>query len=546
MTNAPALLRISFFFFLTVFSSALLLKSFHMELGFDAAYHATVAKNLAQGYGWATSYENQFPFNPDVTTGPTLILPAALIIKLVGNEIWVPAFTAALLNLLIFLLILILYRRFFAAAQHYYICSLSLLAVYSLIEHSWWLAFTADMTVCLLAIATCLAYVEANLAEKNTSRFRYALLAGCLAGMAILAKATAGFLLVGLLLHWLIRGAMERTLNFHLLLIFLLPIVMMALPWKLIAEWKIAQLPEAQQLEIKQYEHTFFSRQGSGIYELSKSENPVVTLWQNLSRNLGVLNQHFYSRYHIPFASVGLLVLAAWSALSFRRWNSTSRRNQLITVLCLVLLANLLWFIFISYAWRAKHAMLAMMVGLFLLLYLISNSRMQRWFFAVVAMLVLIAPMHLKLYLYSLYGFSNAPSAYNRDLLRAKQVFLQQQPNTPWAGCGWVFAPWALEYLLPTAENFRDCRRLLKQGIAPGKPTLEFNLAVNKLYWQTSAYKDPYLGILKSCQANPILDLDYYGVYRCVWGKREEQTVDLGELLESDNTYFVHKPDSKY
>lgn len=546
MTTAPVLLRLTFYVCLTLYCSALLFKSFYIELGFDAAYHATIAKNVASGYGWATSYENRFPFNPDVTTGPTLILPAAMIIYLVGNALWVPALTAALVNLLIFLLILFLSRRYFEKAPQYDLFALSLLGAFSLIEHSWWLAFTADMTVCLLALAVCLAYVEACVAESDRKRAGYALLTGALSGLALLAKATAGFLLAGLLAHLVVRSLSSRSFSVRYLICFLLPLLVLIMPWQIISELKIGQLPESQRMEVMEYKQSFFSRQGTGFHELSESNHPLKTVWQNVFRNLSILNQHFFSRYYIPFAGIGLLLLAAWSANNFRQWSPVSRKSQLITVLCLVLLANLMWFLLISYAWRAKHAMLSMVIALFLLMYLIAYSKRQKWIFVLMVIVLLIAPMHQKHYLLSLYGFSNTPSAYNQNLLQARQVFLEQKPDQPWAGCGWVFAPWALEYLLPEAQNFRDCRRILKESGGLGRPPVQFTLAVNKLYWQSSAYKDQYLGVLRACSANPWLDLDYYGVYRCVWGDREKRAVDVRAVLESDDGFFIHKPDSLY
>lgn len=69
----------------------------------DDAYHAMVAKNLANGLGYAStlplsqSHSTILLFDPYLGTGPTIILPAALIIKIVGNTYWAPGITVVFL-----------------------------------------------------------------------------------------------------------------------------------------------------------------------------------------------------------------------------------------------------------------------------------------------------------------------------------------------------------------------------------------------------------------------------------------------------------------
>ena len=65
----------------------------------DDAYHAMVAKNLAEGRGYASSlpigqtHSTLTLFDPLLGTGPTMILPTALMIALFGNAYWVPGLT---------------------------------------------------------------------------------------------------------------------------------------------------------------------------------------------------------------------------------------------------------------------------------------------------------------------------------------------------------------------------------------------------------------------------------------------------------------------
>src|SRR5689334_4859689 len=57
---------------------------------YDDAFIAGAAKNLAFGYGYTSSYPRLLPFDPEITTGPVVILPAALLIRLFGNQYWIP------------------------------------------------------------------------------------------------------------------------------------------------------------------------------------------------------------------------------------------------------------------------------------------------------------------------------------------------------------------------------------------------------------------------------------------------------------------------
>src|SRR5262245_5288822 len=76
------------------FSAAIVHSAWSNPFVFDPAIHAIVAKNVANGYGWAMSYHKRDLLVP-ITTGPGMILPCALMVATFGNKIWVPPVTAA-------------------------------------------------------------------------------------------------------------------------------------------------------------------------------------------------------------------------------------------------------------------------------------------------------------------------------------------------------------------------------------------------------------------------------------------------------------------
>jgi hypothetical protein len=83
----------------------------------DDAYFAHVAKNLALGYGYASSVQLEDdayrlkPFDPQVGSGPTLILPAAAAIEALGNRYWVPGVTHLLMEAALFGALFAMLRR---------------------------------------------------------------------------------------------------------------------------------------------------------------------------------------------------------------------------------------------------------------------------------------------------------------------------------------------------------------------------------------------------------------------------------------------------
>ena len=80
---------------------------------FDDALNATVAKNLAAGLGYGSTLASGElrPFDLSITTGPTVILPAALGIAVAGNRPWVPGTTLVLLWSTLMVVLYVILRK---------------------------------------------------------------------------------------------------------------------------------------------------------------------------------------------------------------------------------------------------------------------------------------------------------------------------------------------------------------------------------------------------------------------------------------------------
>lgn len=72
---------------------AVLIQQLGYGLEFDEAYNLTVVRNLANGYGYASNSAifsglERKAFDPFVSTGPALLMPAAVVWKLTGGTLW--------------------------------------------------------------------------------------------------------------------------------------------------------------------------------------------------------------------------------------------------------------------------------------------------------------------------------------------------------------------------------------------------------------------------------------------------------------------------
>jgi len=573
-------LLICFWFF-----AATLCAAFRTELGFDPAYHANVAKSFSLGQGWATHYERSFPFNPDVTTGPTLLLPAAAMIAVFGNALWVPAVTAACVHLAIFLLILLRLRRFGLNQTFGAVLCVAL----TLYAHTWWLSLTADFVVALLLILACVLLVEPDPNAGSESRLRRCFAAGVCVGLALLAKALAWFGVIGLALYGLVafvRGARSRREALGAAVV-VLGLIAAVLPWKLYEAASLRTMPAEQRAERAEYASEFLRTQGSGIAEWETASSRIDLLADNLKRNADVLARDFEQRYGLPgwtgiVAMTGLLLFTF-----FLMRQPPDPLRRLLLMLGLIGSAQAAWFLLLSQSWSAKYALAPTLLAIVVLCLASARTGRLRYLIAPAALVLVLQPSNVARYQASLLRFDTQQSAYTRDLASTRD-YLQRTPlNVPLAGCGWVFAPWETEYALPGVGHFRDCRRLIREALAfddayyldhhpaareqiakgqyrdaldhqlrnDAQGTTPFRyrwiaepsfvLVVNHVFWRISAYRESDRAVLEACLRHPLHQTDYFTVALCsADALRDALPLDRPSafLPSRDESWFVHKP----
>ncbi|HHQ47398.1 MAG TPA: hypothetical protein ENK19_00765, partial [Acidobacteria bacterium] len=83
----------------------------HRDLSFDGGFNAQVARTLAEKHRYATTYRGLHDFDHRVQTGPTVIVPTAVVFRLVGVNNATAQLTNLAYLLLLFLLTVVLAWR---------------------------------------------------------------------------------------------------------------------------------------------------------------------------------------------------------------------------------------------------------------------------------------------------------------------------------------------------------------------------------------------------------------------------------------------------
>jgi hypothetical protein len=167
----------------------------------DDAYIAVAAKNLAAGHGYSSSYPvlptrafEVREFDPMISTGPTLVLPAAAAIAIFGNQYWVPGLVVLLgSTILLVLFCLVVLRVLPTKARGFSATFLFLLMIEIVtIRHQpHWFALLGELPAAFLACLSLILVGRAGPAEKKGKVF----LMGLILGLAFLTKMLAALIL---------------------------------------------------------------------------------------------------------------------------------------------------------------------------------------------------------------------------------------------------------------------------------------------------------------------------------------------------------------
>lgn len=447
----------------------------------DDAMFLSVPKNWLNGYGWATSYSEKIPFNPDFTAGPTVLLPAALLIWIFGNTWWIAGLTGALLNLGLLGIALWRIHHTWPKGEMY---ALALITAAFVIRPDDISNLSGYYTAALLILLmTILGY------DETLPLSRRAWLVGLLGALALHTKPLAlpAVIFVTTLFVW--HGCCltrQQRLPLHTLVSLFArvgtPLLVLLGGWALWRTSVLTSYPETYQEAWRAYSHAFFLQHGSGLHQWLNAQDKLQYVLGNIDRNLFHIEQalaqsHIRNpflgdapadvRHVIGFIWLGLTALVTLGSLWQLLKKPTNAPARILFVLgaCSVLYFG--WFLGFAMALSAGHALFPLQWSAWILLMAtvscldahLRHGHAVKLMLLLCAMIIMnLIPTHARPALL----LQTDPLQSPASQLDALQFLQQVRVDFPLAGCGYSAYPRHLEYLLPESQNFLDCYDLIE------------------------------------------------------------------------------------
>lgn len=454
------------------FAAAVLHEATFKELLYDDAYNASVAKNFSLGRGWVSSYHQYIPFNPRVTTGPTLLLPLAAAIALIGHPEWLPNVVNALLMLAVLLLCLRqLHQQLDPNCRWPVVVTILLLL--SLYDRNTWVVFIGDGVLALLVVYLLLKLGPA------LGRFRpsdYAIL-GLAGALAILSKLYAVIALTALPLTWcLYQWQAGQKPDWRGPALVVSAATALLVPWQFYRLFSLAALPAPLLADHAEFSREFFLKAGSGLGPLLAADEPLAYLAANLQRNFSLLSNHLDIFGLGQF--IAALLLLAITAIGLRLVFKPAKTSLewSLTALALAAGAHLCWFLLFMHSPWIHYARIPLLLSIFLLPLYFSHWLKGRAVLVLSLLLLIVLPQE-KQQAWGEFATLQAQQGQGSKDLSALIVALQTKTYpAPLAGCGWL-VPRMLEYRLAGSLHMQDCMMLLRAKL-PAQIVVDGNEAV--------------------------------------------------------------------
>ena len=469
-------------------------------LNHDDSWIAVAAKNLATGHGYTSSTVDIVKFDPGVTTGPTLVLPAAALIKVFGNQYWVPSLTCWLATVIGMAGVWFSIRRFYkdtANAGFVFLGTFIVMVAYSCGGGSdwgsrlyFWHRLVGEVVAGLL-IYVGLATATLSLVRASPKSLLNASSGLCLAA-ACLCKAISTFALVGL--SFVIAASLinnrGKRLNTLLTACLIGIFYLLPLAGQKAAKWLVLTKDELAKNE--EITREFFMATGSGVRPLLDASNKYEYILSNIRPKLDVLQNFFGTNSQLLFLFATLV-----SIILITGYRGSSQRLPWLFSWALIITAaaNCCWWACLGWPWMRHIEPAVFLLGAGVIGLMGARPRHGVYLFLGCMLLVAsserirdvgqsIPPLLRKEA--RLVGLLNT-----RDFIvqssGAHRRFLQ--------GAGiWVNAD--LEYLLPGVQNFDDYHVAQNSGAAS-----------TDYFYAYSDYGDPaMIEVIKStsCPSNVV------------------------------------------
>jgi len=480
---------------------------------YDDAFIATAAKNVAMGAGYASSYHGIDTFDPEISTGPVIVLPTALLISLLGNRYWVPGLA---ITIAIWATLALLIRRLRRMCGRWQPLAVAVTAGGLIVFGTNEFGLLGELPAVFLA-----ASAFTLLADESRSDSGGGFGAGVALGLAIYAKLTVAFALPAtLLMPWLMpateraRGgdrSWARRLGWCC--------AGLALP---VVAWQVYQLAALgwsgdawAGVKTRQLAFLMGTQSLSGVGHMQDAPSVVALLRRNVSSNAAALTGYFGGWWRL-LPALAAVALALRVTVTSPVVPAAARRASWMLLAAISL--HLAWWLLVSPTGWYRHLLPAIIyvavLGGMLAATVMPVSRLAG------AACVLGCCLTVALVMPAWYPKSgDFPRVFRWDVRRDPRlaallqtrdevIRLQQDESTILAGCGW-WVPRDLEYVLPGVDNFRDCFRLRPEDTASTRVLLVRNEFYN---WDRQPVLDRYRD---ACDARPVYRLDPFVISEC-------------------------------
>lgn len=401
---------------------------------------ALVAKSLSEGSGYAlpinfSGESGKFLFDPGISTGATLIIPAAIMLRIIGDYPWVPGFTSAIISLgLLFGICGLALRRFGPKDGAAYSLLVLILVYFTTSGQNFihWHALVGEIPAALLTLYAVFFVVGDG--SRTSSRF----LPGVLLGLAVQAKllASLAFPVLAIFSLWGASGWARKKSDWMSLAVlgtgFLTPIIAFEL-------WRLFELGAHGYVAWFNQLYAFVQSQVPG----ANSGGDRVSVLSMRSFNNSKSSLSVYG--HAPLDLAAYVFL-----LSMVSWKFSHRIARKFT-LCVMLVAvtHLMWWMLFSNGWQRYELIGAILVSCALATVSLWRVEFPLKIIVIVVSFVLALPIFNPQQLtWFLRGPASLDSLREKNLREAIQPLMHERDDSILIG-GWWASLVEAKFLLP-------------------------------------------------------------------------------------------------
>jgi hypothetical protein len=318
----------------------------------DDSIFSTVSRNLVDGVGYATTIQMDGldyqvrPFDPIIGTGPTVILPAALLTALFGNQYWVPGCATMLLWISLLAVIWVQLERFLDARCRFLVPVAFFGLSYLLFPFHFeqWCTLLGEIPAALLLV------LSAQTLTKRRPSGTSDLLAGAAFALAVLSKVLSLLWLPAFVIVLVLTPvpAGERSRRVLRAGRFAAGAAIPLLSFELVQLFSLGMAAYR--------EH--WSRLSAFSLRLGLADAAGSSAWSRAGQN--------YSRFVERFSiSPGWILVLAAAALAIVWRSTTGPLRGLATLLFLGVVAHFVWWLWFSIGWP-RYAVIGLVVAVIL------------------------------------------------------------------------------------------------------------------------------------------------------------------------------------